>query len=94
MNKKTIVKKILPQYFDDIVRKGKRFELRKDEDDIQWGDILILKEWDGNQFTGRAIRCLVSYVLRSVPEYGLAKGYCIIGFSRWTPFETDGTEEV
>lgn len=53
---KTVTKKILPQYFNDIIRKEKRFELRKDEDDIQEGDILILKEWDGNQFTGRAIR--------------------------------------
>lgn len=91
---KTVTKKILPQYFDAIVQKNKRFELRKDEDDIQQGDILILKEWDENQFAGRAIRCLVSYVIRSVPEYGLAKGYCVIGFSRWTPFETDDTEEV
>lgn len=77
---KTVIKKILPIYFDDIVNNGKRFELRKDEDNIQRGDFLILKEWDGIQFTGREIQCSVKYVLRHVPEYGLLEEYCIIGF--------------
>ena len=77
--RKTVTKKILPKYFDDIVRNGKRFELRKDDDNVQPGDFLILKEWDGEQYTGQRMKWCVSYVLRNVPEYGLKDGYCIIG---------------
>ena len=41
---KQIRKKILPQYFKDVCSEDKRFELRKDEDDVQVGDELILEE--------------------------------------------------
>ena len=63
-----------------MVYKGrKRFELRKDDDDIQIGDILILREWNGD-YTGRSVTVVVSYVLRDAPNLGLEQGYCIIGF--------------
>lgn len=76
---KTVNKKILPEYFE-LVRKGiKNFELRKDEDNIQPNDILVLDEWDGEKYTGRYVCRTVVYVLRNVPQYGLADGYCIIG---------------
>ena len=76
---KNVKKKILPQYFRDVSMGIKTFELRKDEDDIQPGDVLDLLEWTGTQYTGRNIRCAVTYVLRHCPEYGLMEGYCIIG---------------
>jgi len=75
---KTVEKKILPQYFKEVRSGRKTFELRKDEDDIQRGDMLVLREWDGEKYTGRSLEFLVSYVLRDVPEYGLKDGYCII----------------
>lgn len=74
-----IEKKILPQYFEEVIKDNKTFELRKDEDDIQPGDMLILNEYFGKQYTGRAIERVVTYVLRNVPQYGLKEGYCIIG---------------
>ena len=77
---KVVSKKILPKYFQAVADGMKKFELRKDEDDIQFGDVLILKEWDGEKYTGRDLCCKVTYVLRNVPEYGLMDGYCIIGF--------------
>ena len=49
-------------------------EIRKDEDDIQAGDILTLREWNGSQYTGRVANMLVKYVLRDVPQYGLMHG--------------------
>ncbi len=76
---KTIEKKILPTYYDAVMHNEKLFELRKDEDNIQVGDSIILREWDGKKFTGRSINREVTYVLRNVPEYGLMNGYCIIG---------------
>ena len=78
---KTIEKKILPEYFKEVKTGRKTFELRKDEDDVQVGDTLILREWDGENYTGRQAVCDVSYVLRDVPEYGLQKGYCIIALT-------------
>lgn len=76
---KIIEKKILPQYFRDVINGNKSFELRKDEDNIQSGDTLILKEWDGERYTGNQAARLVTYVLRDAVEYGLMDGYCIIG---------------
>lgn len=76
---KTIEKKILPKYFQAVREEKKNFELRKDEDDVQPGDVLILMEWAG-EYTGRTEVRRIRYVLRGVPEYGLMTGYCIIGW--------------
>lgn len=78
--KKIINKKILPEYFKEVIEDRKHFEIRKDEDDIQEGDEIILKEWDGKQYTGRYTSRNVTFVLRNCPEYGLKNGYCIIGW--------------
>ena len=77
---KVIEKKILPQYFTEVQSGKKNFELRKDEDNIQEGDILVLNEFNDGSSTGRSVIRRVTYVLRNVPEYGLQEGYCIIGF--------------
>lgn len=76
---KTVRKKILPKYFNAVQEYRKNFELRKDEDNIQVGDELILEEWNG-EYTGNYTWRKVTYVLRNVPEYGLKDGYCIIGW--------------
>lgn len=77
---KKVYKKILPKYFAEVLAGNKTFELRIDEDNIQVGDTLVLKEWN-QKYTGRFIEVEVTYVLRDVPEYGLQEGYCIIGWS-------------
>lgn len=77
---KDVSKKILPKYFKEVYEGRKNFELRKDEDDIQAGDRLYLREWNGKSYTGNGFVVIVKYVLRDVPEYGLSKGYCIIGW--------------
>lgn len=78
---KTIRKKILPIYFDVVESGQKNFEIRKDEDDVQVGDKLVLGEWKETYgYTGRFVTRKVKYVLRNVPEYGLKEGYCVIGW--------------
>lgn len=79
---KIIRKKILPKYFAEVQAGWKNFELRKDEDHVRVGDILILEEYNpaNGSSTGQQIKRKVTYVLRNVPEYGLMPGYCIIGF--------------
>lgn len=77
---KVVKKKILPEYFKAVRAREKNFELRVDEDDIQVGDLVILEEWDRKVYTGSAVVKRVKYVLRNTPEFGLMKGYCIIGW--------------
>lgn len=74
-----IEKKILPRFYKGVASQKKTFELRKDEDNIQVGDILHLREWDGEKYTGHQCKREVTYILRNCSEYGLMDGYCIIG---------------
>ena len=75
---KSIEKKLLPEYFEAVGRRAKTFELRKDDSDYQIGDLLTLREWNGEEYTGREIIREITYILRDAPEYGLMEGYCIL----------------
>lgn len=75
---KIVEKKILPGYFGAIMRDKKKFEIRKD--DLQIGDTVVLREWDGEKYIGRKVGRNIEYVLRNVPEYGLMFGYVIFGW--------------
>ena len=76
---RVVDKKIIPIYFKAVEHGDKRFELRKDEDDLQVGDHLCLHEWNGD-YTGHKVNKEIKYVPRNVPELGLMKGYCIVGW--------------
>ena len=76
---KYIEKKILPEYYRAVYSGEKTFEIRKDEDDIQVGDVIVLREYDGEKYTGYVIKANITYVLRNCTEYGLMNGYCILG---------------
>ena len=72
--------KILPKYFEDVRKRVKNFELRKDDRNYQVGDLVTLKEYENGKYTGREIKnLLIIYILRDCPEYGLKEGYCILG---------------
>ena len=75
---KHIEKKILPEYFRDVVRRRKTFEIRKDDSDYHVGDILELREWDGEQYTGHKVARQITYILRDAVPFGLQEGYCIL----------------
>ena len=76
---KRIEKKVLPEYYVAARRREKTFELRKDDSCYEVGDILVLREWDGEKYTGKKFSRVITYILRGVPEYGLMDGYCILG---------------
>jgi 8-oxo-dGTP diphosphatase len=64
---KTIIKKVLPEYFQDIADGKKKYELRLNDFNIDIGDTLILEEWtssdpNNRQATGRFLEKEVSYV--------------------------------
>ena len=69
--------KILPEYYDAVRSGDKRFELRRNDRDFHKGDILRLKEWDGEKYTGEEIDVLVRYILFNWTA-GLQDGYCIM----------------
>ena len=78
---KVVKKKILSKYFKAVRAREKHFEIRKDEDNIQIGDLIVLEEWDDFYgYSGQVVRRYVKYVLRNAPEFGLKEGYCIIGW--------------
>lgn len=72
---KIVEKKILPEYFNEVIHDRKKFEIRKDKDNLQIGDAVVLKEWDGEKYTGRETGIRIVYILRDAPEYGLMPGY-------------------
>ena len=73
--------KLLPQYYEEVLNGNKTFELRKDDRDYKINDVLRLKEWNETYYTGRTFICAVKYILRDCPDYGLKKGFVILGIS-------------
>ena len=69
--------KVLPEYYEPIFNQNKTFEIRKNDRNYHVGDKLILKEWDGNKYTGRRVIRFVSYILYDW-QVGLKDGYCIM----------------
>lgn len=69
--------KILPEYFDAVCCGDKRFEIRKNDRNFHTGDILFLREWDGEKYTGRTIDVLVRWILFDWQD-AIKPGYCIM----------------
>lgn len=72
--------KILPEYFEPVLRESKTFELRKADRDFQLGDCLALNEWsEEDGYTGRALLAQVVYILNPNEVATCAPGYVILG---------------
>ena len=84
--------KIKHEYLVEITLGNKMFELRKNDRDYQVGDLIrFIKaerirsvheiEWEEPDIDKDALY-KITYILKDVPEYGLKKGYCILGIKR------------
>ena len=71
--------KILPQWFEDVISGCKNFEIRKNDRHFEVGDMVLLREWNGTEYTGRGIFKRIKYIYHGTGEYGLQEGYCILG---------------
>ena len=60
--------KILPEYYQAILKGEKRFEVRFNDRNYKKGDFLYLREHDGKDYTGHAISVEVTYLLDN-PDY-------------------------
>lgn len=70
--------KCWPGPFEEMRVGRKRFEYRKNDRDYREGDILHLREWcEPGQYTGRADRYLVEYVLGG-GQFGVPDDYCVM----------------
>jgi hypothetical protein len=71
--------KCWPEYFTEIQKRSKTFEIRRNDREFALGDTLILKEWipDKQCFSGKFVERKVTYVF---PEghFGLDKKYIIM----------------
>ncbi|MEI6835687.1 MAG: DUF3850 domain-containing protein [Candidatus Falkowbacteria bacterium] len=64
---KRVIKKVLPDYFQDILDGQKKYELRLNNFEIEPGDILVLEEYTSadpktRQATGRVLEKTVTYL--------------------------------
>lgn len=62
--------KLNAKYFDDVMYGFKKFEVRFNDRGFQQGDLLNLREWDGEKYTGRELEAYVDYFI-DLGEIGL-----------------------
>ena len=72
--------KLETQYFDAAISGKKNFEVRFDDRQFRAGDTVVLREWDSEKqdYTGRLIGGVISYVLRDFPS--LKEGHVVFGY--------------
>lgn len=72
--------KILPEYYQAVIDGLQIFEIRYNDRNYRVGDVLVLKEWDGENgmYTGRECKKQVMYIT----NYAQQDGYVVMAFSR------------
>lgn len=68
--------KILPEYYTAICRNVKTFEVRYNDRNYKVGDILHLREWSADGYTGNTINVIVTYILSNTQF--VKEGYVIM----------------
>lgn len=73
--------KTVQPYFNQIAEGKKRFELRKNDRDFQWDDVLILREYSQavEGYMGNDLVVRITSILKDFP--GIERGYCILSIS-------------
>lgn len=79
--------KISPNFFNDILLKGKNFEIRFNDRDFKCGDVVILKEFEGDKYLSGIIQCEIAYILENYT--GLERDYVILGLKNIIPIKKD-----
>lgn len=68
--------KIEPKYMIEKIKGNKPWEIRKNDRDFKIGDILFLRVWNGDKYTGYELYQTVDHIF-SDTEY-LQEGYVIL----------------
>lgn len=77
--------KLGAEFFDDVLKCKKTFEVRKNDRDYRVGDLLLLKEFKNGEETGRTCKRRVGYMLEDYN--GVMDGYCVMAMA---PISEDG----
>lgn len=74
--------KTWPESYEAVRDGRKLFEWRRDDRAFQRNDTLLLREWDelGKRYTGRSLRCCVTYILRG-PFFQVPQGYAVLSIA-------------
>ena len=83
MNRQHHYLKCETEYFQEVERGYKKFELRKNDRDFKVYDMVCLMETVNGIETGRKLLPFeISYIIRDedAEKYGLRKGYCIFNW--------------
>lgn len=67
--------KILPQYFAAVLSGRKTFEIRKNDRRFHEGDLIVLREWNGKEFTGKVVSKKITYIT----NYEQKDGFVVMG---------------
>ena len=78
---KIIDLKILPDYFSPVEKGVKKFEIRYNDRDYAVGDMLILREYDGERYTGRRVAVKITYIFNG-GTYGVSDGYVSLSIEK------------
>lgn len=76
--------KILPEFYQAVKNGEKTFEVRKNDRDFKKYDVIILREWDGEKYTGRWLERSIGYILPG-GAYGIEDGYVVLALKRGRP---------
>ena len=68
--------KIAPEYFEKVLSKEKTFEFRYNDRNYQIGDILKLKEYYNQKYTGRSISVKITSILDNCD--GLLENFVVL----------------
>lgn len=78
---KTHELKTLPEYFEEVFRGRKNFEIRQNDRDFKVGDYVELQEYDLNKgFTGRKLSRQITYIFKG-GKYGLDGNFVCLAIS-------------
>ena len=77
---KTHKLKTVQPFFDEVSKRNKTFELRRNDRDFKVGDEIYLQEYDmmHNSFSGKEVRIEITYILTD--RAGLDDDFCIFSF--------------
>lgn len=67
--------KILPEFYEAVQAKIKPFEIRKNDRGFKVDDLLLLQEYENDDYTGRVIHARVTYIT----GYAQRKNYVVMG---------------
>lgn len=72
--------KVLPEYFKEIIKGKKSFEIRNNDRDYKVGDLIVLKEFDGTTYTGREVMAEITYIT----DFAQQEGYVVFSFKKFS----------